>query len=355
MALRHPLVVRGARKLPRHVNLGYNMVPSRVAQFVRSMRDRQAAEADGPNGQAAQPLPDFLDPKALAQVGQLELLSKSVVDGFLSGKHRSSHKGGCSEFSEHRPYAKGDEIRMIDWRVYAKSDRYYVKQYDDETNLQALMIVDTSGSMGFGMSTPTKLNYAQMACACLSRLLLRQRDSVGLSIADRHLRQFVPPRPRPGHLQLLFDALRPLQAQGETQLDVPIVESAKRLKRRGMVILFSDCFGDIPRLTSSLRQLRARGHDVLILQVLAPEELTFRFRRPSRFEDLENLGWRLNVNPGVVRTKYLERVQRFMAELRSSITRIGCDLEVLRTDQDLGATLALYLRRRAAMKRLLRR
>lgn len=296
--------------------------------------------------------PEILDSKALAQVGQLELISMSVVDGFLSGKHRSSHKGGCSEFSEHRPYSKGDEIRMIDWRAYAKSDRYYVKQYDDETNLQALMIVDTSGSMGFGMSTPSKLNYAQMACACLSRLLLRQRDSVGLTVIDRQVRRFVPPRPRAGHLQRIFETLRELQAEGETQLRDPILESARRLKRRGMVILFSDCFGDVESLTSSLRQLRARGHDVLLLQVLAPEELTFKFRRPSRFEDLENAGRRININPGMVRKQYLERFQTFMGELRQQATRIGCDHEVLRTDQELGAALAFYLRRRAAMKRM---
>ena len=328
------------------------MATSRVARFVRSLRDRQAADAEGTNGAPRQSSTDFLDPKALAQVGQLELLSTNVVDGFLSGKHRSSHKGGCSEFSEHRPYSKGDEIRMIDWRAYAKSDRYYVKQFDDETNLQALMIVDTSGSMAFGMSTPTKLDYAKMASACLARLLMRQRDSVGLTAIDRQVRQFIPPRPRAGHLQLLFETLRPLQAEGETQLDGPILESARRLKRKGMVILFSDCFGDIQDLISSLRQLRARGHDVLVLQILAPEELNFRFRRPSRFDDLENMGRRLNINPGIVRKQYLERIQAFMDELKRSVTRIGCDHEILRTDQDLGATLAFYLRRRAAMKRV---
>ena len=330
------------------------MISPRVERFVRSVRKRQTAEVEQANAQAAPSLPNILDPQALAQVGQLELLSASVVDGFLSGKHRSSHKGGCSEFSEHRPYAKGDEVRMIDWRAFAKSDRYYVKQYDDETNLQALMIVDTSGSMAFGMSTPTKLNYSQMACACLSRLLLRQRDSVGLTVVDRHVRHFVPPRPRAAHLQLILDTLRPLRPEGETQLDGPILESARRLKRRGMVILFSDCFGDIPRLMKSLRQLRARGHDVLVLQVLAPEELNFRFRRPSRFEDLENDGRHLNINPGMVRKQYLERIKRFMGELNHSVTRIGCAHEILQTDQDLGAALALYLRRRAAMKRLQR-
>ncbi len=300
---------------------------------------------------APPPSQDFLDPKALAQVGQLELISANVVDGFLSGKHRSSHKGGCSEFAEHRPYSKGDEIRMIDWRAYAKTDRYYVKQFDDETNLQALMIVDTSGSMAFGLSTPTKLNYAKMACACLSRLLMRQRDSVGLTVVDQSVRRFIPPKPRAGHLQLIFDTLRKIEPAGQTRLDGPIIESAQRMKRKGMVILFSDCFGDIPSLASSLQQLRARGHDVMVFQTLAPEEIVFRFRRASRFEDLENLGQLLNVNPGMVRKQYLERFERFMGELNQSITRAGCDHEVLRTDQDLGTSLALYLRRRAAMKK----
>ena len=149
----------------------------------------------------------------------------------------------------------------------------------------------------------------------------------------------------------MFEALRPLRAEGETQLDGPIAEASRRLTRRGMVILFSDCFGDIERLKSSLQLLRTRGHDVLVFQILAPEELTFTFRRPTRFEDLEHAGQRLNINPGIVRKQYLERFQRFMDELKHAVTRIGCDHEVLRTDQDLGTALAYYLRRRGAMKR----
>ncbi|MCA9213480.1 MAG: DUF58 domain-containing protein [Planctomycetales bacterium] len=327
------------------------MASPRVARFVQSLRDRRIVDAEVIDSPSTPALAEYLDPKALAQVGQLELLSQTVVDGFLSGKHRSSHRGGCSEFAEHRPYAKGDEIRMIDWRVFAKSDRYYVKQFDDETNLQALMVVDTSGSMGFGMSTPTKLTYALMACACVSRLMLRQRDSVGLAAIHNSVRFYVPPKPRASHLQLMFEALRPLRAEGETQLDGPIAEASRRLTRRGMVILFSDCFGDIERLKSSLQLLRTRGHDVLVFQILAPEELTFTFRRPTRFEDLEHAGQRLNINPGIVRKQYLERFQRFMDELKHAVTRIGCDHEVLRTDQDLGTALAYYLRRRGAMKR----
>ncbi|MFC1759218.1 DUF58 domain-containing protein, partial [Planctomycetota bacterium] len=208
-------------------------VLSRVARFVNSLRLLQDDDSNRPAKEPAASPTNLLDPKALAQVGQLELISTNVVDGFLSGKHRSSHKGGCTDFSEHRPYTKGDEIRMIDWRAFAKSDRYYVKQFDNETNLQALMIVDTSGSMGFGMSTPTKLNYAQMACACLSRLLLRQRDSVGLAVVDRQVRRFVPPQLRASHLQLIFDVLRTVQPEGTTRLDGPILEAARRLKRKG--------------------------------------------------------------------------------------------------------------------------
>ncbi len=333
------------------------------------MRDRQAADrkapivaetvdATGPptannQSRSKQKTPaDLLDGKALAQVGQLDLLSQSVVDGFLSGKHRSTHKGGCCEFADHRPYTPGDELRLIDWRLYGRSDRYFVKQFEDETNLQALMIVDASGSMDFGMSTISKFDYARIASACLSRLLLRQRDSVGLAVIDKQIRQFIPPVPRASHLQKVLEALCRLEATGESQLGGPIVELGSRLRRRGLVCLFSDCFGDIAQLSRALQQLRLRGHDVIVFQVLAPEETSFQFRRRARFYDLEKTSRWLNVNPGAVRRRYLQRLQQFQADLHHAITRIGCDLVSLSTEDDLGDTLSHYLCRRAAQKRL---
>lgn len=292
---------------------------------------------------------ELLDPAALSKIGHLELLSLRLVDGLISGKHRSTHKGGCFEFSEHREYSAGDEARLIDWRVFAKSDRYYIKQFEEETNLQAVMVVDTSGSMEFGLSTPSKLDYARMAAACLARLMLRQRDSVGLSMVGRSLRQFIPPRGNASHLQAICSALRKAEAGGMSDLGAGLLESARRLKRRGLFLIFSDCFGDATALSRALHQLRLRGHEVLVLHVLAPEEVTFSFDRWSRFQCLEAADLHLDVDPTAIRRKYLERFEKFRKKLTSDCARLGCDYGLLETNRPLGDVLAEFLSRRAAM------
>ena len=351
------------------------MAKSRVSQFVSSLEDRQDRDArngvgaNGANGssysapasngngftpkvsQPAQPAEQqkIFDPQMLSKLGQLEIIARTVVDGFLSGKHRSTHKGGCTDFAEFRPYSQGDDIRQLDWRQYAKCDRYYVKQFDDETSLQALIVVDASGSMQFGMSTVSKWHYAQMAAACLGHLLLRQRDSVGLAVAGESLKNFVRPLPRASQLARVINVLENTTAQGPSTLSDSMLELTGRLKRRGMVLLLSDCFGDVPKLKEVLQQYRARGHDVMLFQVLAPEELTFPFRRESFFQDLE-LPRRLQINPGAIRKQYLAEFQAFQDQLREAMTDAGVDMVTLTTDQDIGDTLSRYLQRRAAMK-----
>ena len=347
------------------------MAENRVNQFVESLRSRQA------NGSATQPTPGIavgsnghrngksplqretepknitppiFEPKVLSKIGRLELIAKTVVGGFLSGKHRSTHKGGCTDFSEFRHYNPGDDIRQLDWRAYAKSDRYYVRQYDDETNMQALIITDASGSMQFGLSTVSKWRYAQMASACLGHLLLRQRDSVGLAVASERLLDYVKPMPRANHLSRVIKVLEESEAAGDSVLDEVLNDLTGRLKRRGLVILISDCFGDVAKLKHVLQQFRVRGHDVLVLQVLAPEELTFPFARDAFFQDLESPR-RMQVNPNIVRRQYLLEFQKFMDELQEAIVTIGGDLVTMTTDRDLGETLAHYLRKRAAQKK----
>lgn len=297
----------------------------------------------------ATPVEPIFDPQMLSKLGQLEVIARTVVDGFLSGKHRSTHKGGCTDFAEYRPYAPGDDIRQLDWKKYAKTDRYYVKRYDDETNMQALVIVDSSGSMEFGMSTVTKWRYAQMAAACLGHLLLRQRDSVGLAVIGERLIDFVKPQPRANHLARVIKVLEGIQASGKSQLDQSLEGLTGRLKRRGMVILISDCFGDVVAMRHVLEQFRLRGHDVLVFQVLAPEELSFPFKRESFFQDLE-LPRRMQVNPNTLRKQYLAEFRSFLDQLRQTLTDVGADHVTLRTDQDLGEVLAQYLHRRAAQK-----
>jgi uncharacterized protein (DUF58 family) len=293
----------------------------------------------------------LFDPEALSRIGHLELLSQRLVDGLLSGRHRSTHKGGCFEFAEHREYSAGDEIRLIDWRVFARSDRYYVKEFEEETNLQAIMVLDASGSMQFGHSTVSKFDYARIACACLARLMLRQRDSVGLAIIGRTLRQYIPPRSNASHLQALCGALRAAAPADETLLAANLLEAARRVKRRGMFLILSDCFGDREALSRTLHQLQLRGHEAVVLQVLAPEETTFSFSRWSRFECLETAGLRLDLDPTAVRAGYLERFGRFLNELATDCARLGCDYRRLATDRPLGETLAEFLNRRAARAR----
>ncbi len=336
------------------------MAENRVNKFVSSMRDRQVREAAASSaaapttpvpvgGRAAAPERAGFDPQMLSKLGRLQLIATNVVDGFLSGKHRSTHKGGCTDFAEFRPYAKGDDIRQLDWRHYARSDRYLVKRYDDETNLQALLIVDASGSMNFGLSTVSKWRYAQMATASIAHLLLRQRDSVGLGIVGSQLLDFVKPQPRASHLPRLLDLLGAAQPAGPSNLPDVLSELTGRLKRRGMVVLLSDCFGDVAALKHVLELYRFRGHDVIVMQIVAPEELTFPFRKESFFQDLE-LHRRMQVNPNTLRKAYLKEFQTFMDSLREAMADIGVDLMTFSTSDDLGEVLAYHLRRRAAMK-----
>ncbi len=294
---------------------------------------------------------DLLDPQTLARIGGLELVARTVVDGVMSGMHRSTHKGGCCEFDEHSLYAQGDDLRLIDWRLFARRDRHYVKQFEDETNLHAWLVVDTSGSMQFGDSTMSKFDYARMGAACLARLLLKQRDSIGLMLDVNGQRQTSPPRPQANHFLAIVERLQESTAAGATHVVDVLQELTGRLKRRSLVVVFSDCFGDVAQLKQSLHQLRLRGHDVLVFQVLAPEEISFDFRTPALFEDLETPGVRLDIHPGAIRRHYVEQFETFMRELHTSMVEIDCDLVTLSTDRDLGDSLAYYLRRRAAARR----
>ncbi|MEM8911054.1 MAG: DUF58 domain-containing protein [Planctomycetota bacterium] len=290
----------------------------------------------------------LVDPLVMQQIGQLELMSRVVVDGFLAGKHRSTHKGGCCEFAQHRPYAPGDEFSRIDWNVYARSDRYFIRQFEEETNLQAFLALDTSGSMRFGMSTKTKYEFAQTAAACLSRFLLHQRDAVGLAVLTEPAPISVPPRRHASHLRSLLYTLLAHKAVGAGELATQIKAFVPRMKRRGLLIVFSDCFGNVDELCNAFRLVRARGHDLIVFQVLAPEEANFDFRRWSAFHSLENQRDRVRLDPAAVRDAYLRNLQRHVETLQESITGIGGDYVRITTDQELGAVLAHFLRSRKA-------
>ena len=284
----------------------------------------------------------------MEQIGHLELLSRTVVDGLLAGKHRSTTKGGCCEFAQHRQYAPGDEIRQIDWQVYARNDRYFIRQFEEETNLHGILAIDTSGSMKFGMATVSKLDYAKQAAACIGRLLLRQRDAVGAMILNESNPLFVPPKQNAAHLQALLFALQSAQPSQGGNLGLQIQASLPRLKRRGLFVLFSDCFGDLNELGKSLRIVRSRGHDVVVMHVLAPEEIHFNFRRWSGFQSLEDVSSRIHVDPAAIRNDYLDRFRTFLEELETLVTGMGADYVRMATNHDLGEVLSWFLRNRMA-------
>lgn len=291
---------------------------------------------------------DLVDPTVMDQIGGLELLSRRVVDGLLAGKHRSTTKGGCSEFSQHRQYVPGDEVRQIDWQVYARNDHYFIKQFEEETNLHAMLAIDTSASMGFAMSTISKLDYAKRAAACLARLLLHQRDAVGAVALHQTDPKFVPPKQHAAHLKAILSMLTAAQANGAGEVGVMIRHCVSRMKRRGLLMLFSDCLGDLDELASGLRIVRARGHDVVVMHVMAPEELTFDFRHWSSFQSLENSSQKISLDPPAIRAEYLRRVREFVAELEKRTVELGGDYVRMSTADDLADVLAWYLRSRAA-------
>ncbi len=318
-----------------------------MMQFFRSKSQRTSTSSAAGRGAAAA-RSDLVDPKVMEQIGNLELLSRTVVDGLLAGKHPSTTKGGCCEFAQHRQYTTGDEIRQIDWQVYARNDRYFIKQFEEETNLHGIVAIDTSGSMKFGYSTVTKLSYACRAAACLARLLLHQRDAVGAIILNDKRPLFVPPKQNAAHLQAILACLQAAQPGAAGSLGAQIRGFIPRLRRRGLFVLFSDCFGDLDDLSRALRALRGRGHDFVVMNVLAPEEIHFNFRRWSTFESLEVAGHSLNLDPASVRDEYLKALRQHLNQLEEMVVGLGGDYLRMTTNRDLAETLSWFLRSRMA-------
>lgn len=286
----------------------------------------------------------------LAALQHLELVAERVVEGVLTGGHRSKMKGGSSEFAEHRAYSAGDEVRRLDWRVVAKSDRYYIKQFHEEANLGVVLVLDASGSMDYGESTRSKFLHARAAAACLSRLVLGQRDPVGLAVAQRKASTFLPVRSSAGHLQGILEALINTEAKGRTDLLSTLDWLIRNLRRRSQFVLFTDGFVELDVLEKLLLALAARGHQLLLFHVLAPEELTFSFKDNTRFQCLETFE-EIDLDPIVFADTYLSRMQGFVDRLRRVCIRAGGDYEPLRTDQPLGTVLGDYLRRRMRRSR----
>jgi uncharacterized protein (DUF58 family) len=288
------------------------------------------------------------DPSALARYGNLSLIARLVVEGFLSGVHKSPFKGFSVEFAEHRQYYPGDEIRHIDWRAYGKTDRYYIKEHEEETNLQAHLLVDASGSMGYRGQGVSKFVYAQYVAASLAYLMLHQRDSVGLAIHDHAVRSVVQPRSSSKQLPHLLRVLEQTQPGGETALAPLWHRLAGQMRRRGMVVVLSDCFEALPPLLHALRNLRHCGQEVLLLHILAPEEIEFPFHRLTQFRSLERSAEEMVLDPRAARAEYLRNFEAFCGELRMGAAGMQIDYQMLRTDDPVDRALGAYLSKRQA-------
>jgi uncharacterized protein (DUF58 family) len=289
------------------------------------------------------------DPTELRKYAGLTLLARQVVEGFLTGVHRSPYKGFSVEFAEHRQYTPGEEIRHIDWRAVGKTDRYYVKEYEEETNLKAYLLVDASGSMAYRGSKKalSKFEYAQHVAASIAYLMLHQMDGVGLITLDTKVRDLIPPKASPKHLLRVLTTLENTAPGGETAMAPLWHELAgHHLKRRGMVLILSDFFDQIDPLMKALQHLRHRNQEVVLLHVLAPEELDFPFKRLTQFRNLESRDQKVLVDTRRLREDYLANFERFRNELKERAGKLQVDYHLLRTDQPVDRALGIYLSRR---------
>jgi uncharacterized protein (DUF58 family) len=299
----------------------------------------------------ARPRADLLPAAELAALGGLELVARQVVEGFIAGLHRSPHRGFSVEFAEHRMYQPGDDLRYIDWRMYGRSDRYYIKQFEEETNLRAYLLLDVSASMAWSSAPgalPPKLWYAKQLAACVALLLARQGDAVGLLAFDDALRAHVAPRGGRGHWHELLRRLVPLEAAGTTDAGTALRDLAGRMRRRGLVILLSDLLVDTEATRLALRFLRHRGHEVLVMHLLDPGERELPAVAEARFVDPET-GEELPASAADIRGEYRAAVQRAVAEWRAELAGHGSDYVLLGTDEPMAQALRAYLHKRGRL------
>lgn len=285
----------------------------------------------------------LLDPKLLAGIGDLSLLAKTVVEGFLHGLHRSRNTGLSIDFAEHRSYQPGDDLRRIDWRLFGRTDRFYMKTYEADTNADVIFAVDTSGSMDFGSNGPTKFDYARFLTASLAWLSQRQGDRIGLVTLSDDLDEVIPPSTR--HLQLILHTLHRIKAVGPGRLPETLNRAARLRGRSGIVVLVSDCYEDPVLLRRTLGGLRARGHDVLVMHLMDPAERDLPYDGQATFEDAET-GVRLPLNPSELRDRYLRLMSDHREALRQGLGAGGIDYLLVETDQPLDGALRTFLDRR---------
>ena len=309
------------------------------------MSATRAERSSLPTGRTSSRSARWLDPDALMRIKDLQLRARAVVEGFLSGLHRSPYHGFSVEFTEYRQYSPGDDLRYLDWRLYARSDRYYIKRFEDETNLRCQLLVDMSRSMSYGSRGYSKAEYARTAAATLAYFLALQRDAVGVMTFDEAIVEYLPARYRPGHMHRIMLCLERREGGQSTNLALPVEQVAKLLNKRGMIVLISDLLAPLETLESSLGYLRTRGHDVVLLRILDPAEVEFTFEQAAMFEDLES-GRQLYVDAAEAKQDYLRRFREHSEQIRRQCGSLGIELLTLLTDQPLELSLFQFVQHR---------
>ncbi|MEO0095077.1 MAG: DUF58 domain-containing protein [candidate division WOR-3 bacterium] len=289
----------------------------------------------------------YLDPEVLAHLSRLDLKARLVVEGFLTGLHQSPYKGFSQEFTDYRAYMPGDEIKRIDWKVYARRDRYYVKEYQEETNLRAYILLDKSGSMGYGRKI-AKLEYAKFLSACLAYLLFKQRDGVGIVTFDSKIDIFIPPSTRKTNFARIMEVIDKVAAGNETSLAQVLFELGQKLKRRGLVILLSDLFDEPFGVLQSLKSFRARKHEIIVFQIIDPDELTFPFTETAIFHDLETKD-SLIIEPRAIKSSYQKKIKRFLEFYQQNMLTAHIDYVLINTSESYDYALLHYLQKRAKL------
>jgi uncharacterized protein (DUF58 family) len=291
----------------------------------------------------------FVDPKVLSRIGSLDLIARNVVDGFINGLHRAPFFGASIDFAEHRGYVAGDDIRRVDWRVYARTDRYYVKQYDADTNTNFTVLFDVSKSMGFASRGVTKLEYGSYLAACLAYLAQRQRDRVGILTFDEDLVTYVPPSAK--HFNVVLHTLDRAKAERPGHLSAPLQKMAEHFKRRGILLLISDFYDEPDAIFDAIKPLRFLGNDLIVFHVLDPQEIDFDYDEASAFEDLES-GEQVPVVPQSFREQYRSLIREHINALTTRFAGQRIDYAVLNTAEPLDRALFSYLSSREKLMRV---
>jgi len=289
----------------------------------------------------------YLNPEVLARLSRLDIKARLVVEGFLSGLHASPLKGFSQEFADYRQYMPGDELKRIDWKAYGRSDRFYIKEYQEETNLRAYILLDKSGSMGYGKKI-SKLEYAKYLAASLAYMLIKQKDSVGIATFDRKIEEIIPPSARRTNLMMILRTIAQANAGGETSVHDVLFQLAQKIKRRGLVIVLSDMLDDPEDVLRALRSFRYRKHEVIVFQIIDKDEKDFPFEESAIFSDLETDS-EMVVTPGLMRSRYRKRFKEFLELSHRNLLESHIDHTVLETTTPYDKALFAYLQKRARL------